>query len=97
MSAVVITDPIIAKRMAPLLERGRKRYVAWTETLPVKERPMAISGTAIVLRADFIKHAELCFIHVLCNSPTLYILCEANNTLCITVSKKMEMRPWPTK
>lgn len=85
---VTITDPVTAERMAVLLARGRKHYVHWMDRLPVIDRPIGISSTSIVCRSDFIKHVKLCVIHVLCNTPTLYILCEEDGTLCAVLSKK---------
>jgi hypothetical protein len=87
-SGVTIADPVTAKRMVMLLVRGRKHYARWMDKLPVRDRPIGLSSTSIVTRFDFIKHVELCLIHVLCNTPTLYILCEENGTLCAVLSKK---------
>ena len=79
---------LTARRMEPLIAKGRAAFALHSDHLPIIERPIGITSSAIVTRSDFLINVELCLEYVMRISPTILILCEGEGTLCVVFSRK---------
>ena len=69
-------DDEAATLIEPLIERGRAVYTRYALALPLESRVIGYEKLTIVLRGDYVKHADILLRHVIFNRVTIYIMLE---------------------
>jgi hypothetical protein len=79
-------DPVVDRRMRPLIAHGRALLRAHNETLDPVERDIGGASMDIVSEDDFHPNSVLCFRWIETSRKPLHILCANGRKLCFQVT-----------